>query len=63
MRVVNKTELRTWANAKGEGKLFSVNLIDESVSTFLTIVPCLLHLMSYMYHRVKSKLRHSMTLR
>ncbi len=29
-RVTNKSAIRTWTNAKGEGKLFSMDLIDES---------------------------------
>jgi len=29
-RVTSKTPVRTWANARGEGKLFSMDLIDES---------------------------------
>lgn len=29
-RVFNKTPIRTWSNARGEGKLFSMDLIDES---------------------------------
>lgn len=29
-RVTNKSEVRTWHNKNGEGKLFSVNLLDES---------------------------------
>lgn len=29
-RVTAKSPVRTWANARGEGKLFSVDLIDES---------------------------------
>ena len=29
-RVSYKGELRTWSNAKGEGKVFSVNFLDES---------------------------------
>lgn len=29
-RVTQKSNIRTWSNSKGEGKLFSVNLIDES---------------------------------
>ena len=29
-RVVNKSDVRTWSNAKGEGKLFSVTLLDDS---------------------------------
>ncbi|OWR41201.1 replication protein A 70 kDa DNA-binding subunit [Danaus plexippus] len=29
-RVMNKTAIRTWSNAKGEGKLFSMDLCDES---------------------------------
>ncbi|XP_015920041.1 replication protein A 70 kDa DNA-binding subunit [Parasteatoda tepidariorum] len=30
VRVTNKTPLRTYSNARGEGKLFSMNLLDES---------------------------------
>ena len=30
-RVSNKSDIRHWSNQKGEGKLFSVTLIDESV--------------------------------
>lgn len=29
-RVVQKSEIRTWSNQRGEGKLFSVTLMDES---------------------------------
>ncbi|XP_072949136.1 replication protein A 70 kDa DNA-binding subunit [Epargyreus clarus] len=29
-RVMNKTPIRTWSNARGEGKLFSMDLCDES---------------------------------
>lgn len=29
-RVTNKSTIRTWSNAKGDGKLFSVNLLDET---------------------------------
>jgi hypothetical protein len=29
-RVTNKSAIRTWSNSKGEGKLFSVELIDQS---------------------------------
>ncbi|BES96364.1 Replication protein A 70 kDa DNA-Hypothetical protein [Nesidiocoris tenuis] len=29
-RVMTKSPIRTWSNAKGEGKLFSVDLVDES---------------------------------
>jgi len=29
-RVTNKSEIRTWHNTNGEGKLFSVNLLDDS---------------------------------
>ncbi|XP_064612626.1 replication protein A 70 kDa DNA-binding subunit-like [Liolophura sinensis] len=29
-RVTNKSSIRTWSNSRGEGKLFSVNLLDES---------------------------------
>lgn len=29
-RVTNKSNIRTWSNSKGEGKLFSFDLVDES---------------------------------
>ncbi|TMW44462.1 hypothetical protein DOY81_010461 [Sarcophaga bullata] len=29
-RVMSKSSIRTWSNAKGEGKLFSVDLMDDS---------------------------------
>ncbi|KAL3856902.1 hypothetical protein ACJMK2_011608 [Sinanodonta woodiana] len=29
-RVTQKSNIRTWSNSRGEGKLFSVNLVDES---------------------------------
>ena len=29
-RVTQKSAIRTWSNSKGEGKLFSMNLLDES---------------------------------
>lgn len=30
VRVTSKSQVRTWSNAKGEGKLFSMDLVDES---------------------------------
>ncbi|XP_075216262.1 replication protein A 70 [Lycorma delicatula] len=35
-RVTSKTNIRTWSNARGEGKLFSVDLVDESGEIRLT---------------------------
>ncbi|XP_018574321.1 replication protein A 70 kDa DNA-binding subunit [Anoplophora glabripennis] len=35
-RVTNKSSIRTWSNSKGEGKLFSMDLIDESGEIRLT---------------------------
>lgn len=29
-RVTHKSTIRTWSNSRGEGKLFSMDLIDES---------------------------------
>lgn len=29
-RITNKSNIRTWSNSKGEGKLFSLDLLDES---------------------------------
>lgn len=31
-RVTQKGQIRTWSNSRGEGKLFSIELVDESVS-------------------------------
>ena len=31
-RVTSKPPIRTWSNSRGEGKVLSVNLLDESVS-------------------------------
>lgn len=28
--MTNKSPIRTWSNSRGEGKLFSVDLVDES---------------------------------
>lgn len=30
VRVTSKSNIRTWSNSRGEGKLFSMDLIDES---------------------------------
>ena len=30
VRVTNKTDIRTWSNAKGDGKLFSIDMMDET---------------------------------
>ena len=30
VRVTNKSNIRTWSNARGEGRLFSVDLIDQT---------------------------------
>ncbi|KAJ8958164.1 hypothetical protein NQ318_006103 [Aromia moschata] len=35
-RVLNKSAIRTWSNSRGEGKLFSVDLVDESGEIRLT---------------------------
>ena len=29
-RVTQKSSIRTWSNSRGEGRLFSVNFLDES---------------------------------
>ncbi|KAF5306707.1 hypothetical protein FQR65_LT07262 [Abscondita terminalis] len=36
-RVSNKSNVRTWSNSRGEGKLFSIDLIDESGEIKATI--------------------------
>lgn len=30
-RVTNKSAIRTWSNSRGDGKLFSMDIVDESV--------------------------------
>ena len=35
-RVSNKSDVRTWSNNKGTGKLFSVTLTDERYETIIT---------------------------
>jgi replication factor A1 len=30
VRVIQKSPIRTWSNDRGQGKLFSMDLIDES---------------------------------
>ena len=32
VRVASKPSIRTWSNSKGEGRVFNVDLVDESVS-------------------------------
>lgn len=31
-RITNKSSIRTWSNSRGDGKLFSMEMVDESVS-------------------------------
>ena len=31
-RVTSKSNIKTWSNSRGEGKLFNIELVDESVS-------------------------------
>ncbi|XP_030753386.1 replication protein A 70 kDa DNA-binding subunit [Sitophilus oryzae] len=35
-RVISKTPIKTWSNSRGEGKLFSMDLVDESGEIRLT---------------------------
>ncbi len=30
MRIINKSDIRTWSNSRGEGKLFSIDMMDET---------------------------------
>lgn len=32
VRVASKPSIRTWSNSRGEGRVFNVDLVDESVS-------------------------------
>ena len=42
--MTNKSGIRTWSNSKGEGKLFSIDLLDESVSSMMDLFVLLLGL-------------------
>lgn len=47
-RVTNKSSIRTWSNSRGDGKLFSMEIVDESVSVLLIILFIMyLNLMKY----------------
>lgn len=39
-RVTNKSNVRNWSNSRGEGKLFSFEIVDESVSGGVLISVC-----------------------
>lgn len=30
VRVLTKSQIRTWSNSRGDGKLFTIELVDES---------------------------------
>lgn len=45
-RVIAKSDIRRWNNARGEGKLFSVTFADESV--FITLLSCNIRITSNM---------------
>ena len=44
VHVASKPSIREWSNSRGQGKVFSVNLIDESVSTVGASKAILIHL-------------------
>ena len=35
--MTNKSQIRHWSNSKGEGRLFNVDLLDESVSVYVAL--------------------------
>lgn len=39
-RITNKSGIRTWSNSRGDGKLFSMDLVDESVCCFRWVFCC-----------------------
>lgn len=51
-RVTQKSEIKNWSNARGDGKLFSMTLMDESVSP---LVESILHIVKS--SRVSFRLR------
>uniref|UniRef100_A0A673A4X8 Replication protein A subunit n=1 Tax=Sphaeramia orbicularis TaxID=375764 RepID=A0A673A4X8_9TELE len=53
-RVTNKSSIRTWSNSRGDGKLFSMEIVDESVSVLVFFV--LLHI-SNVYYVSKGSLK------
>ena len=38
VRVASKPSIRTWSNSRGEGRVFNVELVDESVSQLFQII-------------------------
>ena len=30
VRITNKSDIRTWSNSRGEGKLFSMDMMDDT---------------------------------
>uniref|UniRef100_A0A3B5LZA4 Replication protein A subunit n=1 Tax=Xiphophorus couchianus TaxID=32473 RepID=A0A3B5LZA4_9TELE len=42
-RVTNKSNIRNWSNSRGEGKLFSFEVVDESVSRDVLTFVCIVH--------------------
>ena len=38
--VVQKSDLKTWTNARGSGKLFNVTLMDDTVSIKIIELAC-----------------------
>lgn len=51
-RVTNKSSIRTWSNSRGDGKLFSMEIVDESVSNIIAplIFGCVTLVLKILYH-------------
>ena len=44
VRVASKPSIREWSNSRGQGKVFNVDLVDESVHIRCAIMICCLNI-------------------
>ena len=58
--MTNKTNLKVWNNSRGEGKVFSVDLLDETVCVLCPVMLCHLTFVHSVEARMRSELLHSM---
>uniref|UniRef100_A0A3B5LPZ7 Replication protein A subunit n=1 Tax=Xiphophorus couchianus TaxID=32473 RepID=A0A3B5LPZ7_9TELE len=54
-RVTNKSNIRNWSNSRGEGKLFSFEVVDESVSRDVLTFVCIVYYISKATLKVANK--------
>lgn len=58
-RVTQKSDIKVWSNARGEGKLFSVTLMDETVSFNLSFLPSMCELLAHPFLALSSTFSRS----